>query len=240
VNGPGALVLAFGAGLLSFLSPCTLPLLPGYLAYMSGLSLDEVQSQEHRGTALTAAGLFVLGFSLVFVALGATASYIGSLMSQYRLELMRISGVFIILMALVLIGMIRLPILYQEKRFHVGRELGLWSAFPLGMAFAFGWTPCIGPTLGAILAVGVQAATVQRGALLLFCYALGLGVPFLLAGLFAERVFSSLGWFKRHFNAITMTGSAVLMVMGVFLLLGQWTQLLSPLITWYGQLNLPV
>jgi cytochrome c-type biogenesis protein len=240
MDGPTGFVLAFGAGLLSFLSPCTLPLLPGYLAYMSGLGIDEVQTQERRGTTLLAAALFVLGFSVVFVAGGATASYVGSLLSQYRLVLARISGVVIIVMALVLLGMIRIPILYQERRFHIGRELGLWSALPLGMAFAFGWIPCIGPTLSAILLVAGQTSSVQHGALLLFCYALGLGVPFLLAGAFAERAFSSLGWFKSHFNAIAMSGSAVLMVMGVFLLLDQWTQLLSPLMNWYGNLNLPV
>jgi cytochrome c-type biogenesis protein len=120
MDGPTGFVLAFGAGLLSFLSPCTLPLLPGYLAYMSGLGIDEVQTQERRGTTLLAAALFVLGFSVVFVAGGATASYVGSLLSQYRLVLARISGVVIIVMALVLLGMIRIPILYQERRFTLG------------------------------------------------------------------------------------------------------------------------
>lgn len=240
VSGPLGLIFAFAAGLLSFLSPCTLPLLPGYLAFISGLSVEEVRGQDQRATTATASGLFVLGFSLVFVALGATASYIGSLIHQYESVLTRVAGVFIILMALVLVGIVRIPALYGEKRFHLGREIGIWSAMPLGMAFAFGWTPCIGPVLGAILGVSMAQATVQRGALLLFFYALGLGVPFLLAGLFADRTLTSLAPIKRHFGAINLAGGAILAVMGVFLLLDRWTELLGPIMRWYGDLNLPV
>jgi cytochrome c-type biogenesis protein len=247
VNSSLGLFVAFGAGLLSFISPCTLPLLPGYLAYMSGLSADEVKARENVQTVVTAALLFVVGLALVFVALGATASYIGHAVSSHLSELTRAAGAFIVFMALVMLGMFRIPMLAMDRRFHpaswgsgsLRRELGMWGALPLGMAFGFGWSPCIGPILGSILAIAAKDSQVQRGSLLLFVYALGLGLPFLLAALFTERVFGSLAWFKRHYLTINRTGGAVLLAMGVFLLLGQWTQLLSPVMNWYAQLNLP-
>lgn len=233
MKDPG-FILAFWAGLVSFLSPCTLPLLPGYLAYISGLGMEEVQARENTGTVVGAAALFVLGFSVVFVAIGATASYIGSMVHGYLPTLERVAGVFIIVMALVLIGLVQVPALYRDWRFHVNRDLGIWSAVPVGMAFAFGWAPCIGPVLGSIYALAMSEASVQRGALLLFVYALGLGIPFLVVALFAERAFESLGWFKQHFRAINLTGAGILLVMGVFLVTGRWTELLGPLLRWYG------
>lgn len=240
MNSPTALILAFAAGLVSFLSPCVLPLLPGYLSYISGLSADEMQTSGMGGPMVRAAGLFVVGFSLVFVALGATASYIGAALLPYRDTLTRAAGVFIILMALAMIGVFRLPILYREKRFHLGREFGMWSAFPLGMAFAFGWSPCIGPVLTSILAYATTQGTAQKGALLLFVYSLGLGVPFLAMALFAGRVLRSLSRIKHYYGALNLGGGGILMVMGVFLVLGRWTQLLSPLMAWYADLKLPL
>jgi cytochrome c-type biogenesis protein len=238
MNGP-ALLVAFGGGLISFLSPCTLPLLPGYLSYISGLGAEEVQSGENTGLLVGTSVLFVLGFSLVFVALGATASYVGSLVASYHSVLNRAAGVFIIVMALIMVGMVRFPLFYQEKRFHLSRDFGMWSALPLGMAFAFGWTPCIGPVLTSIMAIASQQGTAERGAFLLFVYALGLGAPFLLVSLFTERAFRSLRWFKHHYSALNLTGGALLLVMGVFLVLGQWTQFMAPFMNWYNQLNLP-
>jgi cytochrome c-type biogenesis protein len=225
--------------LVSFLSPCTLPLLPGYLSYISGLGADEVQARENTTRVMTAGTLFVLGFSLVFTSLGATASYIGSIVNAHLHLLTQISGVFVILMALAMIGVLRVPFLYREQRFRLGREWGIWSAFPLGMAFAFGWSPCIGPVLTAVLSVAMTERTAQEGALLLFIYALGLGVPFLAFALFAGRLFGAMGWFKRHYQAINLTGGGVLLVMGVFLVLDRWTELLAPAMRWYAQLNLP-
>jgi cytochrome c-type biogenesis protein len=175
----------------------------------------------------------------VFVSVGATASYIGSAVAPHRPMLTRIAGVFIIAMALVMMGAIRIPLLYREKRFHLPPEFGIWGSFPLGMAFAFGWSPCIGPILGAIYVDATTQGSAQRGAALLFVYALGLGMPFLLVALFAERMFRSLTWFKRHFQAINVSGGAILLVMGVFLFLGRWTELLGPVLRWYGTLNLP-
>jgi cytochrome c-type biogenesis protein len=239
VNGLGALVIAFSGGLVSFLSPCTLPLLPGYVSYISGLGTEEVQERENTRIVMTASGLFVLGFSLIFTSLGATASYIGSLISGHVHFLTQLSGVFIIVMALAMIGTIRAPFLYQDKRFHLTREWGIWSAFPLGMAFAFGWSPCIGPVLTSILGVAMTDSTAQQGALLLFIYALGLGVPFLVFAFFAGRMFGAMGWFRRHYRAINLVGGGVLLVMGAFLVLDRWTELLAPTMRWYANLNLP-
>jgi len=237
MSGPAALLLAFGAGLLSFLLPCTLPLIPGYLSYMSGLSADELQARENARLVLGAAALFVLGFSLVFTALGATLSYFGSFLLPYRVVLTRLSGVFIILMALAVMGLFRWPFLYREKRFHPGRELGVWSSLPLGMAFAFGWTPCIGPVLTSILAVATTEGTAQRGALLLFVYALGLGIPFLAVALVADRLVRSVTWIKRHYRLLDFAGGSVLLVMGVFLVLNRWTELMAPMLRWYAEHN---
>jgi cytochrome c-type biogenesis protein len=234
MNGVSALPLAFGAGLISFLSPCTLPLLPGYLSYISGVGAEEVYTGERWLRVLTAATLFVLGFSLVFVSLGATASYIGSLVLPHRVLLERVAGVFIVVMALAMIGAFKAPLLYSERRFHLPASMGLWSAFPVGLAFAFGWSPCIGPTLMSIYALATQEGTAQRGALLLFVYALGLGAPFLLVAMFAGRMFTSLAWFKRHFVALNRAGGAILLVMGLALLLGRWVEILTPFMNWYA------
>jgi cytochrome c-type biogenesis protein len=240
MSGPGALLLAFGGGLISFLSPCTLPLLPGYLSYISGLGVEEVREGENWRTVLAAATLFVLGFALVFVAFGATASYIGSILLPQRVLLGRVAGVLIIAMALAMLGVFNIPMLYSERRFHLGGEWGMWSAFPIGIAFGFGWSPCIGPVLTSILALATQEGTAQRGALLLLVYALGLGVPFLLVAVFAGRMFESLAWFKRHFLAINRTGGAVLLFMGMALVLGRWVEMLTPVLNWYADLHLPI
>jgi cytochrome c-type biogenesis protein len=236
---PGEIALAFGGGLASFISPCTLPLLPGYLSYISGLGADEIQQGTQRARLLTAATLFVLGFSFIFVALGATGSYLGSLIHPYHTALTRAAGGFILVMALIMIGMINAPFLQRERRFHPGNELGLWGAFPMGMAFGFGWVPCIGPILASIFGIAATESTAQKGALLLFVYALGLGLPFLVFALFADRFFGSLGWFRRHYRVINLVGGSILLVMGLFLILNRWTALLAPVMNWYADLNLP-
>lgn len=239
MTGVTALWLAFSAGLVSFLLPCTLPLLPGYLSYISGLGAEEVQARAYRGTVLSAALLFVLGFSLVFVALGATASYLGSLLLPHRDLLMRVAGIFIVIMAFFMLGLVQLPSLYRERRLHLARELGVWTAFPLGMAFAFGWSPCIGPVLTSILALATTQGTAQRGALLLLVYSAGLSVPFLLLAALAGRLFQSVQWMRRWSRSLNLGGGAVLLLMGVFLVLGRWTALMAPLMRWYLGLNLP-
>ncbi len=239
MNGGSAFFFAFGGGVVSFLSPCTLPLLPGYLSYISGIGADEIEARENRARLLSAALLYVLGFSLVFVSIGATASYIGAAVLPHRPILSRVAGVFIVVLGLVMMGVMKVPLLAMDKRFHLPREFGLWTAFPLGMAFAFGWSPCIGPILGSIYLAAATQESAQRGAILLFVYALGLGMPFLLVAAFAGRLLSSLSPFKRHYGTVNFLGGAILLVMGVFLFLGRWTEILGPALRWYGTLHLP-
>ena len=177
------------AGLLSFLSPCVLPLVPPYLTFIAGTTIEDV-AYERVGRArrdiFLAAVLFVLGFSTVFVALGATASVFGQVIRQHIQFLSVLAGLAIVLMGLHFLGVFRLSFLYREKRLEVEKPLGLWGAYVLGLAFAFGWTPCIGPILAAILAVAASEQTVGRGAFLLAVYSLGLGIPFLIAALAIE------------------------------------------------------
>jgi hypothetical protein len=238
MNGPGALVVAFGAGLLSFLLPCTLPLIPGYLSYISGLGAEEIQDGKHRGVMLAAAGLFVLGFSLVFVALGATASYIGSFLLPYRDVLTRISGVFIIIMALFIIGLFRLPFLYREKRLTLGREFGIWSAFPsawplplAGVLASAQYSPRSWPTRRP------RERHKRRPAPLLLrswagCPLSGArrsGGAYVPIGPLAAAPRPNLRPQRRR----------VLLTMGVFLMFNQWTQIMAPVMRWYAQTNLP-
>lgn len=230
-------LLAFGAGILSFTSPCCLPLLPGYLSYMSGVSLDDLA--DRRARLLTASLLFVAGFALVFTAVGATASVLGSLVAANRLLLLKVSGVFIVIMGLFTLGFFRFPALYMERRFHIRPNIGPIGALPLGMAFAFGWTPCIGPVLASIYAVAGAEGSVRTGAALLFVYALGLGLPFILAGLFFGRGVTAMRWLQQHYRMLNIAGGSVLLAMGALLLTGQWLQLLSPALRLYAHLDWP-
>src|SRR3984885_2880362 len=175
---------AAAAGLLSFLSPCVLPLVPPYLTFIAGTTIEDVAYERvarARRDVLLAAILFVLGFSTVFVALGATASVFGQVLRAHIATLSLIAGLAIILMGLHFLGVFRLGLLYREKRLEVAKPLGLWGAFVMGLAFAFGWTPCIGPILAAILSIAASEQTALRGAALLAVYSIGLGLPFLLA-----------------------------------------------------------
>src|SRR6188768_1089526 len=178
------------AGLVSFLSPCVLPLVPPYLVFLAGTSLERVTEkkveQRVKRETVAAAGLFVLGFSTVFVALGASASAIGSLIRAYSGPLAIIAGIIIIVMGLHFLGVTRIAFLYRQKRLEVAKPVGLWGAYVIGFAFAFGWTPCIGPILAAILAVAASEATLTKGASLLAVYSAGLGIPFLAAAVAIE------------------------------------------------------
>jgi len=230
--------LAFAAGALSFTSPCCIPLLPGYLSYMSGVSAEELEDAG-RGRLLTATLLFVAGFALVFTALGATASVLGGLVLSHRLVLTQISGAFIIAMGLVTLGIFRIPALYVERRFHFSTNLGLVGAMPLGMAFAFGWTPCIGPVLASIETLAGTQGSVRTGAALLFVYALGLGLPFVFVGLFVARGLRFAAWLKRHLQLLNLAGGLILIAMGVLIMSDQWVELLSPLLRLYARLRWP-
>jgi cytochrome c-type biogenesis protein len=210
--------IALVAGAASFLSPCVLPLLPGYLSYMSGLSLETVRSgsapvRKLLGPIL----LFVAGFSTVFVALGTSASLAGSLLREHQLLLTRTAGVVVILMGLIFLGLIPLKFLYNEKRpdLRTGRTLA--GNYLMGLSFGFGWTPCIGPTLGATLIIASQADRVREGALLLLVYSLGLGIPFVLAALGVSRLTGALGFFRRHQGAILKVSGGLLVMFGLLL-----------------------
>lgn len=225
---------AFAAGVVSFLSPCVLPLLPGYLSFMTGLTTAELSSGERRTAAvLVPSLLFVLGFSIVFVALGASASVLGRLLSEYRSTLTIVAGVVIFAFGLLLTGIIKIPWLYGEARVDLerSRRFGRGASVIMGMAFAAGWTPCVGPILGVILTLAGSSGSVAKGASLLFVYSLGLGVPFVLTALLFGRTRGLLRWFSRHAIAINRVGGTLLMVIGILMVTGRFTLLA----TWLNQ-----
>jgi cytochrome c-type biogenesis protein len=211
------------AGLISFLSPCVLPLAPPYLCYLAGTSLEELAEEGEaaaRRDIVIASVLFVLGFSTVFVALGATASEFGALIRQWSHPLSIAAGVVIIAMGLHFLGVFRIGALYREKRLEISRPPGLWSAYLMGLAFAFGWTPCIGPILATILAVAGSEETATRGAILLGAYSLGLGAPFVLAALAMERFLASARRFRGQFARLEKLVGALLVLTGIAFLSG--------------------
>ena len=210
---------ALFAGLLSFLSPCVLPLVPPYLVYLAGTSLErfadaEPGPQVRRDTVL-AALLFVAGFSTVFVALGASASAVGALVLANSYWLTKIAGVVIILMGLHFLGITPIAFLMHEKRMEMAKPVGLWGAYVMGLAFAFGWTPCIGPILAAILAVAAAKATVAKGAGLLAVYSAGLGIPFMIAAFAVEPFMGFLSRFKRHLGVVEKVMGGLLVLTGI-------------------------
>jgi cytochrome c-type biogenesis protein len=226
-------LLALAAGVLSFSSPCTLPLVPGYLGYMSGIS-------SGRGRTVAAAGLFVIGFAIVFTSLGAVASELGAALLLHRPLIEKLAGGLIVILGLFVLGLAPLPFLMREGRplMELVRP-GPSGALLLGAAFAFGWTPCVGPVLGSILLLASGQRTVAAGALLLFLYSLGLGIPFLVAALFLDRFRSVSGWLRRHAVVINAIGGVLLVVMGALVFLGRLTEFLSPALELYARLKWP-
>ena len=218
---------ALAAGTLSFLSPCVLPLVPPYLVYLAGTSLERLADAEPapavKRDTIVAALLFVAGFSTVFVALGAGASVIGALLRAYSDVLATIAGIAIIVMGLHFLGLTRIDFLMREKRAEMARPVGLWGAYAMGLAFAFGWTPCIGPILAAILSVAAAEATVERGAGLLAVYSAGLGIPFLVAAFMVERFSSLFARIKRHLASIERAMGVLLVITGIGFLTGTVT-----------------
>ena len=218
-------VAALVAGVLSFLSPCVLPLVPPYLCYLAGTTVEEMR-EEGAGTraarrdVLLAALAFVAGFTTVFVLLGATASALGQVLRDYMWALSWAAGVAIIIMGLHFLGLFRVAMLYREKRLEVATPAGPGGAYLMGLAFAFGWTPCIGPILAAILAVAGSSDTVYRGMMLLAVYSIGLGIPFILAALGIERFINAMASVKRHFRKIEVAMGGLLVVTGVAFLTG--------------------
>jgi len=218
------ILAALISGLVSFLSPCVLPLVPPYLVYMAGTSLERLADHEAeprvRRETVIAALLFVLGFSTVFVALGASASVIGSLIRAYSGPLSIVAGVVIIVMGLHFLGLTPIALLHRQKRLEVAKPVGLWGAYVIGLAFAFGWTPCIGPILAAILAVAASEQTVVRGAGLLAVYSLGLGIPFIIAAFAIEPFAAFLAHFKRYLRRVEQAMGLALVLTGIAFLTG--------------------
>jgi cytochrome c-type biogenesis protein len=229
---------AFGAGLVSFLSPCVLPLVPGYISIISGRSLDQLKENERDASLFRAVLLnsimFIVGFSITFIMLGATATWIGQiLLSRMRL-LGQLAGLILIVFGIHLTGIFKINFLYKDKRFHnVEKPRGLLGALILGLAFAFGWTPCIGPILAGILTIASTKQTVAQGMFLLAVYSAGLGIPFLLTSLALNKFLSFYGRFKRHFHAVEVVSGALVIVIGVLILTGSLTRLAA----WFSFLN---
>ncbi|MGH2365003.1 MAG: cytochrome c biogenesis CcdA family protein [Chloroflexota bacterium] len=218
-------LLAFGAGVLSFISPCCVPLVPAYLGYMTGMSVDQLAMAGPKAHGkLLASGLwFVLGLAVVFSVLGASASVVGQALLDFRPLILKLSGLAVVIFGLHLMGVLRLPLLMREKRAEVSRygKGRPGGAFLMGGAFALGWTPCIGPILAGILAVASQTSTVYQGMGLLFLYALGLGVPFILAGLLFSRWSVLAGFFRRHATALSNASGLLMIGLGVLLFSGR-------------------
>jgi cytochrome c-type biogenesis protein len=245
------LLAAFGAGLLSFISPCVLPLIPGYLSYISGLSLDEMRGASLSGGAAVAVAVppaarrrvivsslaFIVGFSIVFVALGAAASAIGQFLLERLPLLNRIAGAVIIVFGLHTMGVLRLEWLYQEKRVQTQRKpAGVIGTMLVGIAFAFGWTPCIGPILAGIMAVAGSQETVGEGVRLLAVYSMGLGVPFFASALAINRFFGAMTKIRRHYHKVELVSGGLLVAIGILIFTNQFAviaQWLTPYLPVY-------
>ena len=216
-----AMIVALAAGLISFLSPCVLPIVPPYLAYMSGVTISDLNSGKARGSAIGPAIFFVMGLSTVFLILGFAASTIGALFLTNQQVFNTAAAIIVMIFGAHFIGIYRIGFLDQEKRLDAGDRGGsAFGAYILGLAFAFGWTPCIGPQLGAILSLAASEGSVQRGTLLLAVYALGLGIPFILVAAFLSRLSGVLGWMKRHMEQIEKVMGLLLWTIGLLMLTG--------------------
>ncbi len=237
-----ALVIALVAGVLSFLSPCVLPIVPPYLAYMGGISMGEMKGDSTaRRRVILPALFFVLGLSTVFLLLGFTASAFGAFFLQNQALFSQIAGVIVIVFGLHFLGIFRIPILDREARLQTGDHGGsAFGAYVLGLAFAFGWTPCIGPQLGTILSLAAQEGSVQRGTILLGVYALGLGLPFLLAALFIERSMGLMARLKKHMKMIERSMGILLLLVGLALVTGAFTDFSFWLLETFDHLGIPL
>ena len=213
------LLIAFGAGLISFLSPCVLPLIPGYISFITGNSLNELL--ESKKINIRPLILFTLGFSTVFIIFGAAASYLGQVLLQNSETLRIIAGLIIIIFSLQLIGIININFLNFEKKIYTKKNNNIWFSFIIGMAFGFGWTPCIGPILGSILALASTEETIFKAIILLSFYSLGLAIPFILSGYLMQRFLMFSKNFKKNINLVTKGGGVILLITGVLILTNQ-------------------
>jgi len=213
------LLIAFSAGLISFLSPCVLPLIPGYISYVSGSSFNELI--EKKNTNLIPIILFTVGFSMVFIIFGAASTFLGQLLLQNSFELRIAAGVIIIIFSLQIIGVINLKFLNYEKRIQTNNNKNIFSPIILGAAFGFGWTPCIGPILGSILALAATEESINKGILLLFFYSLGLAIPFILSGYLIQKFLLFSKNFKKNINLVSKIGGLILLITGILILTNQ-------------------
>ncbi len=214
------LAFAFGAGFISFLTPCVLPIIPGYISYITGKNLSEID--QDKQVVLIKTILFSLGFSLVFIALGVTASAVGNILLFLSNELRVAAGIIIILFSLQMLGLLNFQFLNQEKRIETkGYKDNYVFPFVVGSAFAFGWTPCIGPVLGSILALSATEASISKGILLLSFYSLGLAIPFILSGYFMNKFLISKKGFGKYYNRVTKTGGVILLITGILITTNQ-------------------
>ena len=233
-------LFAVVAGLISFSSPCCLPLLPGYLSYVSALPVSELGDRQARMVTLRAALLFVAGFTVVFTVLGVVAQLLGSVFLANGGPVVRWFGVPIIILGLSTMGVLRLPFLMKERRIDLARvPRGTAWAFPMGMAFAAGWAPCLGPVLATIYATAAVSGTAVWGAILLVLYSIGLGVPFVALALGFNRAQRSLGWLRRNGRRIEVAGGALLVVVGLLFVTGRWQGYFQPLQRWFAEHGWP-
>ena len=229
--GNVAVPIAFGAGLASFLSPCVLPLIPSYITFITGMTLDDVQ--RSRRVALVHALLFVLGFSLIFLALGASATLLGRLLVTYRVWISRIGGLLVLAFGLYLLGVFNLGALSRERRVHItDKPLGYLGTLVVGVAFGAGWTPCIGPILGSILTYAASQGDLSRGVLLLAAYSLGLAIPFILAAVAMERFLSAFHVLKRRMVWVNRVSGAVLVVVAMLMITNTMVAITNSLQGW--------
>ncbi len=234
-----AVPVALAAGLVSFFSPCVVPLLPGYLSYVSGVAAQDLETAR-RGRMLAGALLFVLGFSAVFVLGGALFGSVGLRLAEYQRTLSIVTGILTIAMGLVFIGLV--PWMQREVRVHAVPAVGLAIAPVLGVFFGLGWTPCIGPTLTAVLSLSFATddASASRGAFLTLFYCLGLGIPFVLAALGFGRFMTAVSWFRRHQRAVSVVGGLLLIGVGVLLVTGVWDDLVGDMQSWVSGFEAPI
>lgn len=225
-----SILVAFSAGIISFLSPCILPLIPSYLAFITGISLDELSSGDSlkkvRKIVIINSILFILGFSLVFIALGASATFIGKFLSENIRWLEIGGGIVVIILGLHFAGIFRLRFLEREKKIHLQKKpLGFFGTIIVGMAFGAGWTPCVGPILGAILTMAATTQSITKGIVLLTVYSAGLGLPFLLTGIIIQKFFEYFQSIRKYFKAINLAGGILLIILGLLLLTGYFSAL---------------
>ena len=213
------LFIAFGAGLISFLSPCVLPLIPGYISYISGSSLNELI--EKKNVNLIPIILFTVGFSIVFIVFGAASTFLGQVLLQNSYELRIAAGLVIVVLSLHIIGIINLKFLNFEKRIHTNKNTNFYSPIIIGMAFAFGWTPCIGPILGSILVLAATEENINKGIFLLVSYSLGLALPFILSGYLIQRFLIFSKNFRKNINLVSKIGGIILLITGILILTNQ-------------------